>query len=195
MVHDEFSNQAELSADGYDGNERPRGKRRRRQDESNPRDDIDRRDDVADVEEPLVSPVMKITQPALHSLLDYLLTCEPEAAGLLVGPKNDDVLVTDFVPDLTGRGTPGSFELGTDALNDLLKRIKPAGINCKGIAHSHPAGIAAPSHGDLIYLRRIFGLPGNSAAVQFYMPIVCGGRLYPYVYTQGRVWRAELVLV
>ncbi|MBL9085160.1 MAG: Mov34/MPN/PAD-1 family protein [Planctomycetales bacterium] len=139
--------------------------------------------------------LLKITQPAFRQLLEFLLEREPEAAGLLLGPANDDLLVTHFVPDLTGRGTPASFELGTVELNEVLQWMKPAGINCKGIAHSHPAGFVSPSHGDLNYLRRVFGLPSNSAAGQFYMPIVSGGRLYPYVYAQGRVWCAELVLI
>ncbi len=148
-----------------------------------------------DEDEPLPLWVMKITQPALRQMMEYLLSREPETAGLLLGPADDDLLITHFMADRTGRGTSGSFELGTDELNDVLKRMKPAGINCKGISHSHPAGIPSPSHGDLIYLRRVFGLPKNADAAQFYMPIVSGGRLYSYVYAHGRVWRAELVLV
>lgn len=145
--------------------------------------------------EPLALWVMKITQSALRHAMDYLVAREPESAGLLLGPADDDLLITHFVPDLTGRGTPASFELGTAELNDMLKRMKPAGINCKGIVHSHPAGITSPSHGDLAYLRRVFRLPTNAEAGQFYMPILCGGRLYSYVYTQGRVWHADLVLI
>jgi proteasome lid subunit RPN8/RPN11 len=148
-----------------------------------------------DEDESLSLWMMKITQAALRQLMEYLLSREPELAGLLLGPADDDSLITHFVPDRTGHGTSASFELGTVELNDVLKRMKPAGINCKGIAHSHPAGITSPSHGDLIYLRRTFDLPTNAAAAQFYMPIVCGGRLYPYVYAQGRVWRADLVLI
>ncbi|HUY90318.1 MAG TPA: Mov34/MPN/PAD-1 family protein [Pirellulales bacterium] len=152
-------------------------------------------DEHVDHDEPLPLMMMKITQPALRDMMDYLLAREPESAGLLLGPTNDDLLITHFVPDRTGRGTISSFELGAPELNRVLKLMKPAGITGKGIGHSHPAGITSPSHGDLIYLRRVFGLPSNAGAAQFYMPIVCGGRLYPYVYAQGRVWRADLVLV
>src|SRR5207245_2905285 len=108
---------------------------------------------------------------------------------------DDDLLITHFVPDRTGHSTPASFELGTDELNEILRRMKPAGINCKGIGHTHPTGVPSPSHGDLVYLRRVFGLPANADPAQFYMPIVCGGRLFPYVYTQGHVSRADLVVV
>ncbi len=146
-------------------------------------------------DEPLPLWVMKITQPVFLQLLNFLLSREPEAAGLLLGPTNDDLLVTHFEPDLTGRGTPASFQLGTTELNAVLQQLKPAGINCKGIVHSHPPGFVSPSQGDLNYLRRLFGLSANATAAQFYMPIVCGGRLYPYVYAQGRVWCADLVLI
>jgi proteasome lid subunit RPN8/RPN11 len=191
MFHDEPSQQPEPAAarrvphrEGDDGAQNQRKRRGSTGDNQQ-----------VDQGEPLPLFTMKITQPALRNLLNYLLAHEPETAGLLLGPDDDDALVTHFVPDRTGRGTAASFELNATELNGVLKRMKPAGINCKGIAHSHPAGIASPSQGDLIYLRRLFGLPSNADAAQFYMPIVCGGRLYPYVYFQGRVWRAELVLI
>lgn len=139
--------------------------------------------------------LLKITQAALRQTLDYLVSRPPEAAGILLGPHNDDSLVTHFVPDLTGAGNSASFHLDTDELNRVLRRMKPAGLNCKGIAHSHPAGVATPSLGDVRYLQRIFSLPQNAAAGSFYMPIVCGGRLYPYVYAAGQVWHAELVVI
>ena len=200
MFYDDFRYQPEppaerRSTDREIGDLKP-AQRKHRRAESTQRETtrpID--DEQVDEHEPLPLWIMKITQPALRDMLDYLLAREPESAGLLLGPTNDDLLITHFVPDRTGRGTSASFELGTDELNDMLKRAKPAGINCKGIGHSHPAGISSPSHGDLIYLQRVFGLPTNADTAQFYMPIVCGGRLYPYVYTQGRVWRADLVLV
>lgn len=170
--------------------------RKHRRAKSTPRETarpIDKEHDDEDESLPLWA--MKITQAALRQTIEYLLSGEPELAGILLGPADDDLLITHFVPDHTGHSTPASFELGTVELNGVLKRMKPAGINCKGIAHSHPAGISSPSHGDLIYLQRVFDLPSNAEAAQFYMPIVCGGRLYPYVYAQGRVWRADLVLV
>jgi proteasome lid subunit RPN8/RPN11 len=200
MFYDNFPFQPEPTADrrstGHEIGDLKPAHRKQHRTESTPRETtrpID--EEQVDQDEPLPLMMMKITQPALRDMLGYLLAREPESAGLLLGPTNDDLLITHFVPDRTGRGTSASFELGTDELNDVLKRMKPAGINCKGIGHSHPAGISSPSHGDLIYLRRVFGLPSNADAAQFYMPIVCGGRLYPYVYAQGRVWRADLVLV
>lgn len=139
--------------------------------------------------------VMKITQSAYREMLDYLLARKPEAAGILLGPVLDDPLVTHFVPDSQGAGTPASFRINATGLNRTLGRVKPAGLNCKGLVHSHPAGIPQPSQGDLIYLEDLFRLPKNVAAQQCFMPIVCDRRVYPYVYARGRLWHAELVLV
>lgn len=200
MHYEEYQNQFKRAgeiraADEEFGNLQPVRRKRRRADllPSEPTRPSD--EEHVGEDEPLPLWIMKITQPALRQMMDYLLARDPESAGMLLGPADDDLLITHFVPDRTGRGTSASFELGTDELNDVLKLTKPAGINCKGIGHTHPVGVPSPSHGDLIYLRRVFGLPTNADAAQFYMPIVCGGRLYPYVYAQGRVWHADLVLI
>jgi proteasome lid subunit RPN8/RPN11 len=152
-----------------------------------------RRADAAD--EPLPLCRIAITQSAFHEALAHLTSRPPEAAALLIGPAEDDWLVTHIVPDLEGRGTAASFQLDAPSLNRTLKQLKPARLNCKGIIHSHPPGVIAPSYGDLAYLERVFDLPSNAGASQFFMPIVCAGRMYPYVYTAGRVWHADLVLV
>jgi proteasome lid subunit RPN8/RPN11 len=139
--------------------------------------------------------VMKITQSAYREMLDYLLSRQPEAAGMLLGPVQDDILVTHFLPDEDGTGTSASFHINAPGLNRTLKRVRPAGLNAKGLAHTHPSGIHQPSHGDLAYLRQLFGLPANADAQQCFMPIVCDRRVYPYVYARGRIWVAELILV
>jgi proteasome lid subunit RPN8/RPN11 len=138
---------------------------------------------------------MKITQSALHDMREYLLPRKPEAAGMLLGPTKDDLLVTHFVPDAEGNGTGASFEINATSLNDVLRVAKAAGLDCKGLAHSHPAGIVQPSCGDVRYLERLFRLPANSETQQCFMPIVCDRRVYPYVYAHGRVWHAELILI
>jgi proteasome lid subunit RPN8/RPN11 len=116
--------------------------------------------------------VMKIAQSAYREMLDYLLARKPEAAGILLGPILDDPLVTHFVPDSKGAGTAASFRINAASLNRVLRRVKPAGLNGKGLVHSHPVGIPQPSHGDLIYLHDLFRLPKNAAAQQCFVPIV-----------------------
>lgn len=145
-------------------------------------------------DEPIPLWMMKITQAALREMINYLCDRDPEAAGILLGPVNDDVLITHFVPDATGKSTPASFALDGPELSRLLKRVKPAGIHCKGIAHTHPRGVTEPSTGDLRYLRGLFAKPGADPS-PFFMPIVCNGRLYPYVFAHDHVWQCTLVVV
>ena len=139
--------------------------------------------------------MMKMTQSAYCDALTHMLAIEPEAAGILLGPAQDDLLVTHFIPDLEGNANPASFRLHAASLNKTLKRVKPAGLNCKGIVHSHPSGICQPSLGDVAYLKDVFKLAANVRATQFFMPIVCDGRMFPYVFAGGRVWIAEMALV
>jgi len=146
-------------------------------------------------DEPLPLWAMKITQSAYGETMDYLRGRKPEAAGILIRPALDDVLVTHFIPDVDGRATPVSFELNAANLNRVLKERKPAGLTCKGIVHSHPAGISQPSCGDVVYFNRLFARPANADTQQIFVPIVCTGRLFPYVFAHGRVFSADLILV
>ncbi len=146
-------------------------------------------------DEPVPLWHMKITQPAYCEAMSYLLGRTPEAAGILIGPAGDDSLVTRFIPDSEGRGTPVTFELNSVHLNRVLKELKPAGLGCKGLIHSHPSGAPQPSYGDVHYFQTLFGRPANAATTYIYTPIVCDGRLFPYVFTRGRVFSASLILV
>jgi proteasome lid subunit RPN8/RPN11 len=138
---------------------------------------------------------MKVAQSAFREIVEYFRSRQPEAAGILLGPVQDDVLVTHFIPDEEGDGTAVSFHLNAPSLNRVVKRVRPAGINVKGFIHSHPGGLTQPSSGDLAYMQRLFGLPANAEAQQCFLPIVCGGRVYAYVYARGRLWNAELILI
>ena len=104
-------------------------------------------------------------------------------------------MISHFVPDEDGEGTPGSFHLNAAELNHVLQSVKPARLDLKGFVHSHPPGVVQPSAGDVAYLRRLFDLPANATAHQCFMPIVCAGRFYPWVYAHGRLWLAELILI
>ena len=138
---------------------------------------------------------LEICQSAYCEIQDYFRSRKPEAAGILLGPATDDPVISHFVPDEDGEGTPGSFQLNAVGLNHVLQSVKPARLDLKGFCHSHPSGFIQPSSGDLDYLQRLFDLPANAAAHQCFMPIVSAGRFYPWVYARGRLWLAELILV
>lgn len=152
-------------------------------------------DEPVDDDEPMALWGLKITQAAFQETMHYLLSRPPEAAGILLGPANEDVLATHFIPDTTGRATSVSFALDAKALNRTLKRHKPVGLNCKGIVHSHPPGLPQPSSGDVTYFRRLFAMPANSFAGPLFVPIVCRGRLFNFAFARGTVFPADLILV
>jgi proteasome lid subunit RPN8/RPN11 len=146
-------------------------------------------------DEPLPIWELRILQTAYLKAMIYLCGRLPEAAGILLSLQHDDSLITEFVPDDSGRGTAVSFELDAAKLNRVLKEKKSVGLTCMGIVHSHPAGIIQPSFGDVSYFRKLFATPANGEAQHLFVPIICNGRMYPYVFTHDRVYPAQLTLV
>lgn len=138
---------------------------------------------------------LHIVQQPFIELMTHFWSRPPEAGGVLFGPVDDPRLVTRFLPDHLGRGTPATFELHTASLNPMIQELKAAGLTCKGVVHSHPAGVRQPSARDEVYFRRLFACPANRATTHIFVPIVCGGRLYPYVFQGERVVPATLVVV
>jgi proteasome lid subunit RPN8/RPN11 len=126
-------------------------------------------------------PLLTMTQAVYRHTMHQLGSRPPEAAGILLGPEDAESLVTHFVLDTVGIGTSVSFSLDAANLNDVLAHYRQCRLTCVGIAHSHPAGIHAPSHGDLMYVERVFGCSSNREAKQFVFPIFSDDRLYPFV--------------
>ena len=130
-----------------------------------------------------IGPILKMTQSVYLEILDDLVE-QPfrrEKAGMLMGPTAEDDLITQYIPDKTGRATYSSFTLDAESLNRTLHRHKNVGLDCKGIVHVHPPGILRPSFGDLQYVAKLFANPKNEETTQVMLPIVCNGRLYPYL--------------
>jgi len=128
-------------------------------------------------------PILKMTQSAYREIMDDLVE-HPfwrEKAGMLLGPSEEDDLVTHYIPDKNGRATYSSFTLDAASLNKTLRKRKGVGLNCKGVVHVHPPGVLQPSFGDLAYVAKLFANPKNTETTQVMLPIVCNGRLYPYL--------------
>ncbi|WP_339734830.1 hypothetical protein [uncultured Gimesia sp.] len=127
--------------------------------------------------------ILKMAQSAYCKIMDDLVE-QPfrrEKAGMLLGPSEEDDLVTHYIPDKNGRATYSSFTLDAVSLNKTLRKRKGVGLNCKGVVHAHPPGVLQPSFGDLAYVAQLFANPKNTEATQVMLPIVCNGRLYPYL--------------
>lgn len=140
---------------------------------------------------------LKMTQGAYRRVVDELGQRRPEAAGVLLGPADNEPLVTHFVLDSSGNGTYASFTLDARFLNQVLAQYRGCGMTCVGIAHSHPTGITAPSMGDRQYLAELFRQTGTEQP--FLFPVFCDGQLHPYLALPGErlpeMVPAALVLV
>tara|TARA_R110002049_G_scaffold167265_5_gene333470 strand:+ start:11024 stop:11680 length:657 start_codon:yes stop_codon:yes gene_type:complete len=127
--------------------------------------------------------ILKMTQSVYREIMDDLVE-QPfrrEKAGMLLGPSEEDDLVTHYIPDKNGRATYSSFTLDAASLNKTLRKYKGVNLNCKGVVHVHPPGVLQPSLGDLVYVAQLFANPKNTETTQVMLPIVCNGRLYPYL--------------
>lgn len=129
---------------------------------------------------PVGIPVIMLTQAVYHSALEVLNQHVPEACGLLLGPR-DCELVTHFLFDGKGKSTPVSFTLDAESLNEAIRPYLACRMDVKGIIHSHPIGLNTPSRGDLTYLKRLWARPRNRDTNEFFFPIVCNKQLFPYV--------------
>ena len=143
-------------------------------------------------------PTLLMTQAVFQRVLAELLRLAPEAGGALIGPR-DTELVTHYLPN-DGEATPDSFTLDHHTLNRQLAALRDAGLDLKGIVHSHPAGVHSPSSGDLAYIERLLANPRNRSATTLAFPIVCDGRLWPYAAVRGATGevvlrRANLTLI
>ncbi len=124
--------------------------------------------------------LMMITQSAYWQGSEDLSSREEEAAGLLLGPKEDD-LITHYVPNAGRSATRTSVTLDAERCNAVLAEYVPLGLDLKGIWHIHPSGITSLSLPDLDYVASLFDREKNAAATKFYMPIQCDGLTYPFV--------------
>lgn len=127
-----------------------------------------------------VARPLKMVERAYRAIIDHLGSVEPEAGGMLLGPRGTSI-VTHYIPDLRGKATGASFTLDAKGLNQVLKNHLECGLDAKGLVHSHPSGIPRPSFGDLEYVARSFVNPKNRNVTEFFLPIFCDGQMFPYV--------------
>lgn len=125
-------------------------------------------------------PPLLMATTAWQTMMADLTTRPPEAGGVLIGPVDHDA-VTHYVPDSTGRATSASFTFDHMRINEMLRHYVPLGLDAKGVAHSHPYGCFALSGGDLQFVSDCFAKAPQLEFDRFYMPIVVGKRVFPYI--------------
>ncbi len=131
-----------------------------------------------------------IVEAARNEIITKLSAAPPEDGLALFGLKTSDRIITHAIHDPDAEKTPVSFKPRAEAHNQWLKRLNAVfaevgvdGLDFKGIVHSHPPGINFPSYGDLEFVKATLSRSKNIGATNFFMPIFCRGRLYPYVVT------------
>ena len=145
-------------------------------------------EEVVRMPQPCPGSVLMTT--SVHTeILTELTSREPEAGGALLGPRNHPI-VTHFVFDEGALVSPTSYTPDHVTLNSLLPRYREVGLEMKGLVHSHPSGAATPSTGDVSYIRLALSNPKNRVE-RYLLPIVCDGRMKPYVFTRESLFEGD----
>lgn len=114
--------------------------------------------------------VINMMREAFDKAMLAICSRPAESGGLLLGQvgTND---VCDFFFDAGGNFTGASYSPDYVTLNKKLKEEWiPAGIDYKGVVHSHPGSLDTLTDEDLIYIQRL--LKANSDMPMFIAPII-----------------------
>jgi proteasome lid subunit RPN8/RPN11 len=98
---------------------------------------------------------LRMTRGVYDEIARTIGSRRAEQGGAL-GWREGDQIVGFFRLDYTARSTGNTYSPDDMALNAMLRQDwNPRGIRLAGFVHSHPPGIAWPSHGDVAYAGRI----------------------------------------
>ena len=126
---------------------------------------------MTEYERPKIStPSIRMSRHVRCQIMCTIGTRRPETGGILLGPvgSND---ITDFYFDSTALCSGATYTPDHITLRRKMKEIwLPAGLDMKGVVHSHPGGFDRLSGGDLLYIRRL--LERNPDMDLFAAPIV-----------------------
>ena len=113
---------------------------------------------------------IRINHKAFYSLIHNLNSKTVEKGGVLLGPVGSNS-ITHFYYDQGGTSTANSYSPDYITLNRKLRQQwRPAGLEIKGIAHSHLGNLDRLTYDDLSYIKRL--MSRNPAMGMFVAPIV-----------------------
>jgi hypothetical protein len=111
-----------------------------------------------------------ISRKAFYELRHKLSSRPAESGGVLLGPANSDA-ITHFYFDSGGVCTGNSYSPDYNFLNRKLRQQwRPAGLEIKGIAHSHGSNLNILTYGDMRYIKRL--MSRNHGMRMFVAPVV-----------------------
>jgi proteasome lid subunit RPN8/RPN11 len=143
---------------------------------------------------------LRVTRGVYDEIMRTVGSLKAERGGALGRPADDDV-VRVFRFDDTARNTGVTYSPDDQTLNAMFREDwNPRGIRLAGFVHSHPAGCARPSPGDLAYAGRILAaipdMPYLVLPIVQTVPDTGKFLLIPFVVTRDgdrlQVHRAEL---
>lgn len=92
---------------------------------------------------------IRIKREAFYEFMHTLSSRPAESGGVLLGPVNSDA-ITHFYFDSGGVCTGNSYSPDYNSLNRKLRQQwRPAGLEIKGIAHSHGGNLNSLTYGDM----------------------------------------------
>ena len=124
---------------------------------------------VSDPETLANLPSVLMTSTAYKDAMDYLMSREPEAGGMLLGPKGHE-LITHFIPDPHAEASIVSYTPNAEWLNQVLRKFLACACDAKGIIHSHPGFCTSPSQGDLAHVRNTFARARTLPPISTFCP-------------------------
>jgi hypothetical protein len=139
----------------------------------------------------IVMAAIKINRKAFYELMHQLSSRPAERGGILLGPVGTNY-ITHFYFDRGGICTPGTYSPDCVTLNRKLRQLwRPAGLEIKGIAHSHKGNLDSLTAGDMSYIKRL--LSRNPHMNTFIAPVVLPNqyKIQPFIISRDRMDYAQ----
>jgi hypothetical protein len=130
---------------------------------------------------------ISISRKVFYKLINRLSSRTVESGAILLGPANSNA-ITHFYFDRGATCNGSSYSPDYKYLNRKMRdEWLPAGLDMKGIAHSHPGNLACLTYGDMSYIRRL--MSKNPDMNTFVAPIVLPYQksIHPMVISRDRM--------
>ena len=132
-----------------------------------------------------------ISRKAFYGLAHKLSSRPAESGAVLLGPAGSEA-ITHFYFDRGGVCTGNSYSPDYNTLNRKLRQQwRPAGLEMKGIAHSHSGNLGRLTCGDMSYVKRLMSRNPNIRT--FVAPVVLpySKSVYPMFVSRDRMNYAQ----
>ncbi|MBN2456392.1 MAG: Mov34/MPN/PAD-1 family protein [Sedimentisphaerales bacterium] len=139
----------------------------------------------------VVMKKIPISRKAFYELRHRLSSRPAESGAILLGPAGSNA-ITHFYYDRGGNSTATSYSPDYTTLNKKLRRRwRPAGLEIKGIAHSHGGDLNNLTYGDMRYIKRL--MSRNPQMSMFVAPVVLPYKnsIHPMVICRDRMDYAQ----